>query len=143
MKSGSSEIKAKPGRPRKITEEVREISHPFVAHAEHIDPAKKITSDDVEEVVVPKQEVNFGMGLVETYEGYYRTCDAARMRDIDYIECSKDFFSHLTKGEKTPYIIVGNPAVYVYVVGTREAALKRDKLTADEVAGLKTGKTQP
>lgn len=117
-------------------------SSPKVAHAENIEPSKKITAEDVAVVAPVPAEINFGLGLVESYEAYYRACDAARMREIDYIECSQEFFSHLTKGAKTPYMIVGDPAVYVYVVGTRDKCLKQDRLTADEVAGLKTGRTE-
>ncbi len=142
-KNGSFETKGKPGRPKKITEEVRDLSsNPKVAHAENIDPAKVITAEDVAVVAPVISIINFGLGLVESYEAYYRACDAARMREIDFVECSQEFFSHLTKGAKTPYMIVGDPAVYVYVVGTREKCLKQDRLTADEVAGLKTGRTQ-
>ncbi len=134
MKSGTSEIsKKKPGRPAKITEVVVDF-----AMAEDIDPKKVIDESDLAKAL-PKEVPNFGLGVVASYEQYYHALDAARMRDIKFIEVTEPFFKLFTKGQKTKYVIVGDPAVFVYVVGSREAILAEEKLTADEVAGLMTG----
>ena len=133
-KNGSFETKKKPGRPAKITEEVRDMDR----ESPPIDPKKIATAEDVAETVAPPAEINFGLGLVETYEQYYRALDTARTQGEEYIEVSQAMFTMITKGQKTPFLIHGNPAVYVYVVGTRDKIMKLQKRTADEVAGLKT-----
>jgi hypothetical protein len=133
MKDGTSKTAKKPGRPStKITEAVVDFA---AAEDIIIDPKKEVDQSDVDKAM-PPEVPNFGLGVVKTYEQYYHTLDAARTREIEFIEVSEPFFKLITKGVKTPYFIHGDPAVYVYIEGTRDKILIDDAMTADEKAGL-------
>lgn len=85
---------------------------------------------------MPPPVPNFGLGVVTTYEQYWGTLDAARTRGIEFIEVAEPFFKLIMKGQNTPYLIHGDPAVWVFVEGTRDKLLENDALTADQKASL-------
>lgn len=135
MKNGSLETKGKPGRPKKIIEEVRDFDEV------PIDPKKAATAEDIESTYPdPEKIINFGLGVVKTYEEFYRALDAARMRDEDhfederFIELTPEMFKMVTKNQAGCEVMIhGDPAVWVYVVGSRALIRKNHKRKADDV----------
>ncbi len=131
-KSGISETKRKPGRPTKITEHIRDLEDEAP-----IDPKKIATAEDFETVYPKPVIVNFGLGVVKSYEEFYRALDAARMRDDfddeKYIELTPEMFKMVTKGQECEVMIHGEPPVWIYVVGSRSLIKKNHKRKADEL----------
>lgn len=53
------------------------------------------------------------------------------MHDDPYLEVTEKLFLSLTKGQKTPYLIVGNPGVRVFKVGTKNQIEGEEDMTAE------------
>ncbi len=102
-----------------------------------IDPKKIATAEDFETAYVAPAPVNFGLGVVKTYEEFYRTLDAARMRDDfedeKFIELTPEMFKMVTKGQACEVMIHGEPPVWVYVIGSRGLIKKNHGRKADEL----------
>lgn len=104
-----------------------------------IDPKKIATAEDIEAAFPPEAKVvsNFGLGVVKSYEEFYRALDAARMRDDfedeKYIELTPEMFRMVTKNQDCEVMIHGEPPVWVYVVGSRKLIKKNHARKADEL----------
>ncbi len=80
--------------------------------------------------------------IVDSMEDYRWALSEAQTMQKKAIEVSERLFKSLTQNKETPYIIIGNPPVFVYQAGTMEKAQQLDGLTVDELSDLKARKAR-
>jgi hypothetical protein len=58
------------------------------------------------------------------------------MHDEPFLEVTEELFSALTRGQKTPYLTVGQPGVKVFKIGTRDSIESEEAMPAEAFRDL-------
>ena len=92
---------------------------------------------------------NFANGQVEVKTNiasnpteFHTMVGKAQMSDDRVVEVTEELFNFLLNGQKSDYIMHGNPAVRVYKVGTRDQIEYRESLSLDELMKLRAKEAQ-
>lgn len=80
--------------------------------------------------------------VVDSMEDYRWALSEAQTMGRKSFEVSERLFDALTMGKDTPYLIQGNPAVFIYRQGTMERHRFLDSLTIEELQELRAKKAK-
>ncbi len=75
--------------------------------------------------------------VVDSMEDYRWVLGEAQVLQKKGFEVSHRLFDALTHGKDTPYLIVGNPAVFIYREGSMQKQQTLDGLDVDDIIELK------
>jgi hypothetical protein len=85
------------------------------------------------------EKVDYVVDSMEDYRWVMSECQILNKKGF---EVSHRLFDALTHKKPTPYLIVGNPAVYIYREGTMEKQQQIDGLDVEDIIELKAKKAR-
>lgn len=84
------------------------------------------------EMVVEEPKV----GVIDSPEDFRMAVATAQMEGVDHLIVTKRVFDYLLRGNKSESLTYGDPAVRIFLEGTKEEIERKEKMTAEQVHEL-------